>query len=80
MPSCGQTLQIKETDYVLSARAVGASNAHIILRHILPNGVAPTIVTAAVSSAGAIHTEASPRTSGLYFETGACANRRAVHR
>lgn len=61
----GQTLQIKETDYVLSARAVGASDAHIILRHILPNGIAPIIVAAAVSSAGAILTEASLSFVGL---------------
>ena len=61
----GQTLQIKETDYVLSARAVGASDAHIIVRHILPNGIAPIIVAAAVSSAGAILTEASLSFVGL---------------
>ncbi len=61
----GQTLQIKETDYVLSARAVGASDGHIILRHILPNGIAPIIVAAAVSSAGAILTEASLSFVGL---------------
>lgn len=61
----GQTLQIKETDYVLSARSVGASDAHIIVRHILPNGVAPIIVAAAVSSAGAILTEASLSFVGL---------------
>ena len=34
----GQTLQIKQTDYVMSARALGASNAHIIFHHVLPNG------------------------------------------
>ncbi len=61
----GQTLQIKETDYVLSARSVGASDAHIIVRHILPNGAAPIIVAAAVSSAGAILTEASLSFVGL---------------
>lgn len=61
----GQTLQIKETDYVMAARAVGARNSHIIFRHILPNGIAPIIVAAAVSSAGAILTEASLSFVGL---------------
>ena len=61
----GQTLQIKATDYVMSARSVCASNAHFILRHILPTGVAPIIVAAAVSSAGAILTEASLSFVGL---------------
>ena len=61
----GQTLQIKETDYVLSARALGASDRHLILRHVLPNGIAPIIVAAAISSAGAILTEASLSFVGL---------------
>ena len=61
----GQTLQIKQTDYVMSARALGASSIHIIFRHVLPNGIAPIIVAAAVSGAGAILTEASLSFVGL---------------
>jgi peptide/nickel transport system permease protein len=37
-------LSIREEDYVQAARAVGASDARIIFRHMLPNAVAPIIV------------------------------------
>lgn len=40
----GLTLSIKENDYVLAARAMGASSSQIILHHILPNAFPPMIV------------------------------------
>ncbi len=45
----GTVLSIKEKDYVLAARATGASNARIMRRHILPNCIAPIIVQASLS-------------------------------
>jgi peptide/nickel transport system permease protein len=42
---CGMTISIKENDFVLAARAMGAGHMRIMLRHILPNGIAPIIVT-----------------------------------
>lgn len=50
----GSTLSIKEYDFVLAARALGAPSSRIILRHILPNVIAPIIVVTTTGIAGAI--------------------------
>lgn len=50
----GETLSLRERDFVLAARAMGASHARIVVRHVLPN-VAPTLVViAALSTSGTI--------------------------
>ncbi|OGO30793.1 MAG: ABC transporter permease [Chloroflexi bacterium RBG_16_56_11] len=41
---CGMTLSIKENDYILAARSMGASHVRMMWRHILPNAIAPIIV------------------------------------
>jgi len=41
---CGQTLSIRENDYVLAIRSTGASDVRIMFRHILPNAFPPMIV------------------------------------
>jgi peptide/nickel transport system permease protein len=41
---CGQTLSIRENDYILAVRGAGASNVRIMLWHILPNAFPPMIV------------------------------------
>jgi len=61
----GQVLAIKEQEYVEAARALGASNARILLRHILPNTVAPAIVLVTLGIGGAILAEASLSFLGL---------------
>lgn len=48
------TLVVKENDYILSARALGATPTHIMFRHILPNVIGPVVVLATVGIAGAI--------------------------
>lgn len=53
-----EALQIKQTDYVLSARASGARPRDIILSHLLPNIVGPVMVTATMSIPGVIMAEA----------------------
>jgi len=53
-----QFLSIKENDFVLAARATGASTAEIIFTHILPNSIAPIIVAATLSVGAAITLEA----------------------
>lgn len=58
-------LAVKETEYVQSARAAGASHQRIILRHVAPNCAAPYIVIATASLGGAIITEASLSFLGL---------------
>lgn len=52
-------LSVKENEYVDAARAMGASTARILGRHIMPNAVAPIIVYATMSIGGAILTEAA---------------------
>ncbi len=47
-------LSLKEQEFIASARALGATNARIILRHVLPNGLSPIIVQATLSIATAI--------------------------
>ncbi len=48
------TLVVKETDYVLASRAVGATEPRMMARHVLPNIVTPVIVLATIGIAGAI--------------------------
>ena len=52
-------LSVKENDYVEAARAMGASDARIMIKHILPNALAPIIVYATMSLGGVILTEAA---------------------
>ncbi|MGN0997672.1 MAG: ABC transporter permease [Candidatus Ventricola sp.] len=53
----GQILSIKEQEYVMASRAMGASPAHIILQHMIPNCVSVIIITAAMQIPSAIFTE-----------------------
>jgi len=52
-------MAIKEMDYVLAARAVGAGGWRIIVRHMMPNCFALFIVIVTIHLGGAIITEAS---------------------
>ncbi len=52
-------LSVKENDYIDAARAMGASDVRIIVRHIFPNSVATIIVYATMSIGGAILTESA---------------------
>ena len=54
-----QALALKEMDYVLAARAVGAGDARIIIRHIVPNCLALFIILATINLGYAILVEAS---------------------
>jgi peptide/nickel transport system permease protein len=53
-----QFLSLKENEFVLAARATGTPNIEIIFRHILPNSVAPIVVSATLGVANAILSEA----------------------
>jgi oligopeptide transport system permease protein len=44
----GSVITAKQNDYVLAARALGAGNTRLLLRHILPNAIAPVIVMATI--------------------------------
>jgi peptide/nickel transport system permease protein len=63
--SRGMVLSIREEDYILSARALGASDKRIMLRHVLPNALAPIIVQATISVSYAILAEAALSFLGL---------------
>jgi oligopeptide transport system permease protein len=54
----GQVLSLKEQDFVLAARTIGASNWQIIIKHLIPNAMGPIIVTATLNIPAAIFTEA----------------------
>jgi oligopeptide transport system permease protein len=52
-------ISVKETDYVSAARALGASDWRIIVKHILPNALAPVIVYSTILVGGIIAAEAT---------------------
>jgi len=52
-------LSQKERDFVLAAKSIGQSDFFIIFRHILPNAMAPVLVSATLGVAGAILTESA---------------------
>ena len=52
-------ISIKETDYVAAARAMGATNSRIILKHIVPNALAPVLVYGTIAVGGIIAAEAT---------------------
>ncbi len=61
----GTVLSIRERDFTLAARATGVRDGRIILRHILPNALAPIIVGATLGVGGAIIAESSLSFLGL---------------
>ena len=60
-----EILSLKEREFILAARAIGAGNSRIILRHLIPNALGPVIVNAALGVAGAILLESSLSFLGL---------------
>ncbi len=44
----GDILSVKERDYAIAAKAIGASDFRILLRHIIPNAIFPTLVVASM--------------------------------
>ena len=61
----GQVLAVREREFVEAARALGASDLRIFVRHILPNIVQPLIVQSAIGMAGAVLAEATLSFLGL---------------
>jgi len=60
-----QVLTVVEREYVTAARTLGYSTIRIIMRHVLPNSLAPVIVAFTMSIAGAVMAEASLSFIGL---------------
>ncbi|MGV9265121.1 ABC transporter permease [Kitasatospora sp. NPDC003701] len=55
----GAVLTVKQSDYVVAGRALGAGTGRLMFRHILPNALAPVIVVATIALGGYIATEAT---------------------
>ncbi|PKN09300.1 MAG: peptide ABC transporter permease [Deltaproteobacteria bacterium HGW-Deltaproteobacteria-8] len=60
-----ETLSLRGRDFVLAAKVAGAGPMRIIFRHILPNALAPVLVSATLGIAGAILVESSLSFLGL---------------
>jgi peptide/nickel transport system permease protein len=65
-----QVLTVRGLDYVEAARAVGAGNARIMLRHVLPNSLPPILVQTTLAMGYAIIAEATLSYLGLGAEPG----------
>ena len=63
----GDVLALKDREFVLSARAGGVSDLHIITRHLLPNVMSSILVSATLGIATAIITESALSFLGLGF-------------
>lgn len=61
----GMVLSIREQEFVIAARSIGVSDQRLLLRHILPNAMAPVIVLATVTVSYAILAEAGLSFLGL---------------
>ena len=61
----GQTLVVRELEYVQAVRALGARDAQVLWRHVFPNVIAPVIVAATLGIAAAIMAEAALSFLGL---------------
>jgi ABC-type dipeptide/oligopeptide/nickel transport system permease subunit len=59
---CGQVLTVKQNDYVLAEKSLGAGNSRIMIRHLFPNCFPPLIVMMSMALGGAILAE-----SGLSY-------------
>jgi peptide/nickel transport system permease protein len=62
---CGQVLSVKQNDYILAGRVLGAGNLRIMLQHILPNCFPPLIVLITLNMGQAILIEAGLSFLGL---------------
>jgi len=60
-----EVLSLREMDYVLAARSVGATNRTIIAKHIVPNAIGPVIIIASLSIGGIIILESALSFLGL---------------
>ncbi|MCK4260382.1 MAG: ABC transporter permease [Halanaerobiales bacterium] len=61
----GQVMQLKEREYIEAVKALGGNDFQIIMKHIIPNCMAPVIVTTTLGVAGAILSEAGLSFLGL---------------
>jgi peptide/nickel transport system permease protein len=63
-------LSVRERDYVMAVRVVGAKDARILLRHIIPNAIYPTLVLASMDIGTVVVSFAALSFLGIGTETG----------
>jgi peptide/nickel transport system permease protein len=66
----GNILALKEADYALAARTIGASNTRILFRHLMPNAVFPVLVIASMNIGSYVLTFAALSFLGLGAQRG----------
>ncbi len=66
----GDVMSVKERDFVAAARALGASDARILFRHIIPNSIYPVLVVASLSTGSVVITAAALSFLGLGAPVG----------
>src|SRR5215207_1112956 len=64
-----EILRVKNADFVMASTALGVSRFRILLRHVLPNSIAPVLVITTISLAGAIVAEATLSFLGVGLPT-----------
>jgi len=69
----GQVMQLKNQEYVLAARTLGASTKRIMFRHLIPNAIGPIIVTLTMTVPSAIFAEAFLSFLGLGVQSPAAS-------
>jgi peptide/nickel transport system permease protein len=66
----GDILSVKERDYVMAARVIGAKDRRLLFRHILPNAIFPTLVVASMDLGSYVITFAALSFLGIGAEIG----------
>jgi peptide/nickel transport system permease protein len=61
----GDILQLREEDYIQASRGLGASSARIIIRHVLPNAIYPTLIMASLDIGAVVLSAAALSFLGL---------------
>jgi peptide/nickel transport system permease protein len=61
----GDILQLREEDYIEASRGLGASSARVILRHVLPNAIYPTLIMASLDIGAVVLSAAALSFLGL---------------
>ncbi len=66
----GEVLKVKENEYVMAAKALGARDRSVIFRHIVPNAITPVIVQASLAIGGVVIGVAALGFLGIGFQPG----------
>ena len=66
----GDILSVRERDYVMAARVVGATDSRIMFQHIIPNAIYPTLVVASLDIGSVVVSFAALSFLGIGTEVG----------